>query len=492
MSQARVSTGRRTRWTAVAWVGIAAAAAVTAWWAWDRYRPLPAPTAGDAARGASEFFDSDLGSARWSAVPTVLFDAMPEIFPDLMPEGWEGVGLFWRTQDHSGPPVGTAKVRILGLDAYAPNCAICHAGRFDGKVVSGMPNENLDIQLLTHSFQTGLESGRLTVDAVAAVAAKHGHPMGPIDRVVLGFVLGQAKAAFERGAQGWYHDAVGPGRSDALAGWKRRLGVRDEPAVTWVDLPPIFNQRLKDKTLYDGSITGDMATRVMLTELQKGRPFRDPLIHREVFDDLVAWMKVLDPPKYPFAVDRALASRGRTLFEAGCSRCHGTYGDSPTYPNKRIDISRVGTDDERARAMTQGVVTALHTTAKVYEPFLTIDPRPTYMPPALNGLYLTSPYLHDGSVPTLWHLLQPSEKRPRAFYRRWNEFDPKRVGIVCSEVQVPDGVECAPDATQQKHDPRTVWRFDARKVGNRNTGHEFGTDLSDDEKAALIEYLKTI
>jgi hypothetical protein len=37
-----------------------------------------------------------------------------------------------------------------------------------------------------------------------------------------------------------------------------------------------------------------------------------------------------------------------------------------------------------------------------------------------------------------------------------------------------------------------VWRFDARKVGNRNTGHEFGTELSDDEKAALIEYLKTI
>jgi hypothetical protein len=63
---------------------------------------------------------------------------------------------------------------------------------------------------------------------------------------------------------------------------------------------------------------------------------------------------------------------------------------------------------------------------------------------------------------------------------------------VCDEVQGESGLECTPDATQKKHDPRTVWRFDARKIGNRNTGHTFGTSLSDDEKTALIEYLKTI
>jgi hypothetical protein len=354
-----------------------------------------------------------------------------------------------------------------------------------------MPNLNLDVQLLTHTFQTALATDRLTVDAVAGVVEKKGPKLGPIDRLALGFMLDRAKAAFAKRPQDWYHDDVGPGRSDALAGWKRALGLHEHD-ITWVDLPPIFNQRLKQKTLYDGSITGDMAARVMLTELQKGRPFRDPLLHREVFDDLVAWMNVLTPPKYPFDVDAKAADTGRALFETNCSSCHGTYGEHPTYPNKRIDLARVGTDDERAKAMTEGVVTALHTTAKTYEPFLTIEPRRAYMPPTLNGVYLTAPYLHDGSVPTLWHLLQPAAKRPVAFYRRWNEFDPKHVGIVCNEVPVADGTECTPDATQKKHDPRTVWRFDARKVGDRNIGHEFGTDLSDDEKAALIEYLKTI
>jgi mono/diheme cytochrome c family protein len=477
------------RWKRVASAALVCALAATGWSAWERFRPLPPPTLGDPSRGAAAFFDSDLGSARWAALPRVVFDAMPELFPDVMPEGWEGIGLFWKDDDHTGPPVGAARTTLLGLEAYAPNCAICHAGHFDGKVVAGMPNVDLDIQILTHTFQAGLESGRLTVEAVARVEAKHGRDIGPVDRLALGVILNRAKAGLARRGSDWYHDDVGPGRSDALAGWKRTLGIREND-ITWVDLPAIFNQRLKEKTLYDGSITGDMAARVMLTELQKGRPFRDPLLHREVFDDLVAWMKVLDPPPYPFELDPGKVAQGRGVFDSECSKCHGTYGASPTYPNKRIEVARVGTDDERAKAMTSAVAGALEKT--VYEQVLAIAPEMTYMPPALNGIYLTAPYLHDGSVPTLWHLLQPAAKRPVAFYRRWNEFDPKRVGIACSEVQGEGGTECAPDATQKKHDPRTLWRFDTRKVGNRNSGHEFGVDLSGDEKAALIEYLKTI
>ena len=478
-------------WRGVLGIVLVGAAAFGGWRAWERFRPLPAPTQGDATRGGVAFYDSDLGSALYSSLPRAVFEAMPEIFPDLLPDGWEGVGLFWRDGGHDGPPVGTVRASVFGLEVYSPNCAICHAGKFNGKIVAGMPNLDLDIQLLTHTLQTALDSGRLTVDAIDEVARKHGRALGTFDRISTAFILDRMKATFAKGPKDWYHDDVGPGRSDALAGWKRALGVRDEHGITWVDLPPIFNQRLKERTLYDGSITGDMSARVMLTELRKGRPARDLLLHREVFDDLVAWMDVLTPPPYPFAIDRDLAMRGKSTFETTCSTCHGTYGEHPTYPNKRIDLSRVDTDSERASAMTQGVVDALEHYDSL-KGILHIEPRAAYMPPALDGVYLTAPYLHDGSVPTLWHLLQAPEKRPNVFYRRWNEFDPKRVGIVCDEVQGESGLECTPDATQKKHDPRTVWRFDARKIGNRNTGHTFGTSLSDDEKTALIEYLKTI
>jgi len=464
--------------------------AVAAWLGWERVRPLPAPTPGDAAKGAGEFFDSDLGSARWSAVPRAIFEALPEIFPDLMPEGWEGIGLFWKGEGHEGAPVGSADITLFGLESYSANCAICHTGRFNGKVVADMPNTDLDIQLMSHVLETAVKSGRLTADAVAEVAQKKGRPLGTIETWMIGRAIDLAKVSFAKMTPGWYHDDVGPGRSDALAGWKRAVGVNDPADITWVDLPAIFNQKLKERTLYDGSITGDMSARIMLTELRKGRPARDPLLHREVFDDLVAWMKVLTPPPYPFAVDHEKATQGGVLFERICSSCHGTYGDAPTYPNKRIDVRRVETDPERANAMNERVADALE--HHEYKGILHVEPRAAYMPPALNGIYLTAPYLHNGSVPTLRDLLEPAEKRPVAFYRRWNEFDPTRVGLVCDVVQGESGPECAPDATQKKHDPRTVWKFDTRKKGNRNTGHTYGAMLGDEEKAALVEYLKTI
>jgi mono/diheme cytochrome c family protein len=486
-----VSAARKSRWKRVLTGTLVVAVAIGAWVGWDRVRPLPEPTVGDATRGEIAFYESDLGSSNYSSLPRVAFEAIPVVFPELLPEGWEGVGIFWKDADHDQPPVGFVRTSILGIEAYAPNCAVCHAGKFNGQVVAGLPNLDFDVQLLTHTLQTALLSGRLTVDAVNEVATKNGRPMGAIDRAKLGVVLGIAKAAFAKRPVGWFHNDVGPGRSDALAGWKRTLGVNDEHTITWVDLPAIFNQRLKQKTLYDGSVTGDFAARIMLTELQKGRPIREPLLHREVFDDLVAYMeKKLEPPKYPFPVDATLAQTGRTVFEKTCSKCHGTYGENPTYPNKRIDVERVGTDPERALAMTDGVVKALE--AHEYKRFLKVEPKLAYMPPALNGVYMTAPYLHNGSVPTLWHMLQDPEKRPLAFYRRWNEFDPKHVGIACEEVKVDDGVECAPDPTQKKHDPRTVFRYDTRKKGNRNTGHPFASTLSDDEKTALLEYLKTI
>jgi hypothetical protein len=64
-----------------------------------------------------------------------------------------------------------------------------------------------------------------------------------------------------------------------------------------------------------------------------------------------------------------------------------------------------------------------------------------------------------------------------------------RVGLECAETPA---LECPPDAEQKKHDPRVIFRYDARKPGNLNSGHTFGAALSDDERSALVEYLKTI
>jgi len=97
----------------------------------------------------------------------------------------------------------------------------------------------------------------------------------------------------------------------------------------------------------------------------------------------------------------------------------------------------------------------------------------------LDGLWLRAPYLHNGSVPTLQDLLEPAANRPRQFYRGYDVYDKVKVGFV-SDV-----------ATEgEKH----FFRYDTKVAGNSNAGHEgkrYGTELADNDKEALIEFLKS-
>jgi hypothetical protein len=76
-------------------------------------------------------------------------------------------------------------------------------------------------------------------------------------------------------------------------------------------------------------------------------------------------------------------------------------------------------------------------------------------------------------VPTLYDLLQPASRRPATFRRGGREFDPVKVGYR----------EPPPD--------QPGFLFDIRLPGNRNIGHEYGTDLSEGDRLDLLEYLKT-
>jgi hypothetical protein len=82
-------------------------------------------------------------------------------------------------------------------------------------------------------------------------------------------------------------------------------------------------------------------------------------------------------------------------------------------------------------------------------------------------------------VPTLRDLLEPGDKRPAQFYRGYDVYDSANVGFV-SNVAEEAG--------------RKYFRFDTTIPGNGNAGHEgkrYGTELSADDKAALVEFLKT-
>ena len=106
-----------------------------------------------------------------------------------------------------------------------------------------------------------------------------------------------------------------------------------------------------------------------------------------------------------------------------------------------------------------------------------LDTQPPYGPYAarpLYGIWAAAPYLHNGSVPTLYDLLLPPEQRPKTFALGGREYDPVQLGFVvqttCSQQ------DCLVDTTLP---------------GNGNGGHLWGTDLAEADRTALLEYLKT-
>jgi hypothetical protein len=94
----------------------------------------------------------------------------------------------------------------------------------------------------------------------------------------------------------------------------------------------------------------------------------------------------------------------------------------------------------------------------------------------LDGVWAVAPYLHNGSVPNLWELMKLAKDRKSSFMVGSRIFDPKNVGYAVDESPFKTGVFLA--------DP-------ANANGNGNGGHEFGAGLTDDERWAIIEYLKT-
>lgn len=97
----------------------------------------------------------------------------------------------------------------------------------------------------------------------------------------------------------------------------------------------------------------------------------------------------------------------------------------------------------------------------------------------LTGIWATAPYLHNGSVPTLYDLLLPPTDRPKSFYVGTREFDPVKVGF----------------KTGQSADNSFLFRvFDDQGKpiqGNLNSGHDYNNaSLSEADREALVEYMK--
>ena len=99
----------------------------------------------------------------------------------------------------------------------------------------------------------------------------------------------------------------------------------------------------------------------------------------------------------------------------------------------------------------------------------------------LDGIWATAPYLHNGSVPTLYDLLLPADRRPKSFRLGTRDYDPGRVGYV-GTAQAPGN-----SFTFETH------RGGKPIDGNSNAGHDYGAaSMTDEERWQIVEYMKSL
>ena len=118
-----------------------------------------------------------------------------------------------------------------------------------------------------------------------------------------------------------------------------------------------------------------------------------------------------------------------------------------------------------------------HIEARVANMFKMPGEPNAYESRVLHGIWATAPYLHNGSVPNLYELLLSPDKRSPSFMVGSRKYDPDKVGYVTTESPYKDGTLVVGSGAQP---------------GNSNAGHDYSGDLNDDQRKALLEYLKQL
>ncbi len=472
------------------------------------------------------------GGDRLAGIPTGIWQILPTLCAKYLPgDGWQSLGFIY--EPGKDLPIGTSVRRSFGFDRVFLNCAACHSGTYretpDGEptIVLGMPANNLDLA----TFRDFL--GQCTVDEefnslrILAELERAGVDYDWIDRATLGtvgiplmrFGLLLARHRFRFLDR---QPEAGPGRFDTFNPAKVLMNwpLEKLPEREWIglnDFPSLWIQgQREDRGMqlhWDGNNDSVDERNRSAAFGSGGLPV---VIDRESLARTAAWLRNDDvnvPPAYPFPIDGELAAKGKPLYARYCADCHGVDGRNfeGKYVGKVEPIDRVRTDPCRLDNYTRLLAVNQNLLYGGFpeERFRRFRKTNGYANMPLDGIWLRGPYLHNGSVPSLRDLLEPSENRPKVFYRGNDVFDQKRVGFVSDvaeqngrtffrfETQCVDdperGVFCAHEKNPENRYPDNQCVV-SKWAGNGNRGHEgrrYGTHLAAADKDAIVEYLKT-
>jgi mono/diheme cytochrome c family protein len=364
-----------------------------------------------------------------------------------------------------------------GKTIIVPNCLQCHGQIFEDSLIVGLGNVNadftntkgLDSKIMTSMLdqyfkfnKSGGEAAKEFLNVAQTISTKILVPVKGVniaDRLTAVLITHRDKNTLA------WHDS-------ATSSLPEQVIPSDVPA--WWLL------KKKNAMFYNGFGRGDFGKFLMGAILLTV----NDTIHANAVDshmnDVLAYINSIQPPKYPKSIDENLATIGQLVFEKNCAKCHGTYGTNPTYPNYLIPQSVIGTDSmiNNSNYQHSDMVEWFNTSwfSKGDHPAKLV-PFNGFIAPPLDGVWITAPYLHNGSIPTIEALLN-SKLRPTRWKRNFSkpEYDYEHLGWKYLETNKTQSTEI----------------YDTNIPGYGNFGHYFGDKLTTVERTAVLEYLKTL
>jgi Cytochrome C oxidase, cbb3-type, subunit III len=457
------------------------------------------------------FKHGSIGSEVANGIPYWVFRALPVIYKeDLGPSGYRKFGLLYDPPD-ADLPLGFSRRIVDGVERVWLNCSVCHIGTYrlsatdPTKYIYGAPSNNLRLQeLIKFLLKVGADPGFNADTLIAAINSPEvGGHLNFFEEAIYRYIIFSRvqsalldlaqRLSFINRQQDW-----GPGRVDTFNPYKAiQFGqsldenhISDEALNGASDYPSIWRQRPREgmNLHWDGN-NSSVAERDLSAALGAG--VTPTTVDRRAIGRIENWMWDLPAPPFPerSAIDRAAAERGQVIYAEYCAYCHGMRdagSDLYSYDRNRFHalgqvtpLDDIATDRGRWSSYTLEFAASQNLLYAGY-PWRFSHFRKTggYANQPLDGIWARSPYLHNGSVPTLRDLLEPSGNRPSVWYRGSDLYDLKKVGY---RSDLEAGTE--------------LFRYDVSSPGNSNKGHEgalYGTELPPSDKDALVEYMKAL
>jgi hypothetical protein len=421
-------------------------------------------------------------------VPYWVFRVMPEICPTDLPGGFASLGVI--QEPGMLTPIGFSMRRVGPVDIVGPNCGLCHTASVratatsDPMIITTGPAHQLNLMGYFKFLFACARNPNFTAGNVLTAVEKY-TPLSLFDRLTYRFfVVPQLRTALT--AKGAKFDSIttgrpdwGPGRVDTFNPYKVlvfNMDMTNDHSIGTARFMSVWNQAEQEGIWHHWDGNNDsLDERNLSAAIGAGVTLDPPSFDFAGIERIKQWLLYHPPPRYPFAIDMTLAATGEPIYQKMCASCHDPAGE---HFGTVTPLDKIGTDPDRNLAFDKAMAARMNTIGTGY-PWAFHRFRSTngYANHSLEGIWLRAPYLHNGSVPTLDDLLKPPAQRPTTFFAGDDVYDQVHVGFV---TNVPASAT------------RSFIQFDTRLQGNSNVGHVYGTTLSDQDRRALLEYLKTL